>query len=175
MRMDRHTGGDAASRSDFRGADRVPCRTCGNDLDFNTTDGMGRIVEQCPVCDWGWKPARDYHAFTRRRAAIATPTDTKSTPANQRNYTPRTCDICSAEYKPHNARQRYCSIPCKDEAMRRLFAERSARARRQRQCGCGAFLPLGSVATYCAGCKSMADAENKRRQRAAQQQRQGVA
>lgn len=40
-----------------RSHETEPCTSCSTPLHF-ATDGMGRIIPQCPHCDWGWPAPR---------------------------------------------------------------------------------------------------------------------
>lgn len=109
----------------------IPRCACGEPLMFET-DGNGRVLDICPVCDWGWRHSRDYAAYHKRAEAVVALPDTFSTPAKERVYPNRDCDICGQSYKPSNSRQRYCSNPCKQVGLAEVARARRAREARIR-------------------------------------------
>lgn len=135
--------------------DWEPCKRlrngqkCGERLDFST-DGMGRLVAQCPVCDWGWKPSTKYGTFERRAAAIAQET---RAPVILSRYVPRACVTCHASYVPTSSSQKYCSEACYPQTSQQRARGYRASWREAGLCGlCGAVRDDETKRT-CAKCR----------------------
>ena len=111
-----------------RSKDWEPCKTCGERLEF-ATNGMGKLVPQCPVCDWGWKPSKDYAAYAVRmniaQLLADDPTPRPRGVYNADRAIVRKCH-CGKKFAPSESGQRHCSDTCK----RKVYKERQ---RRQRQ------------------------------------------
>lgn len=127
---------------------------CNEPLDFNTTDGMGRILPRCPVCDWGWRPSREYGAFRKRFRTEPIP---EPRPAHKRH-----CARCYEPFVAQYPNERLCSDACR-------AAARKDNVRRARQgmgsCAtCGRHFPaLTRQAKYCISCRGHAIAKSKRK------------
>ena len=115
----------------------APCPTCGESLDFST-DGNGRLVQQCPVCDWGWRKSRDYAAY-QKRVQVAPAEDYPRKPCtyNADGQLQRTCR-CGVTFTVESTNHRYCSDTCKragENERQRRERERWAVEGRCTQCG----------------------------------------
>lgn len=144
----------------------VPCprlrngKTCNEPLHFET-DGLGRLVELCPVCDWGWRPSREYPLYQQRRAAIVTPPD-PTQGGGVKLYSPSRCEQCTVMYTPRTSRQRFCSDACKDAAKKAHHEASRERMVAAPHCECGALLTRSKERWFCAKCRRAERKENRR-------------
>lgn len=95
------------------------CGHC-NGLAITDTDGFGRLVDICPVCDWGWA-----------RTAVETPPDEPLPPEPPQMVrevigTEGECEEC---HRPFVRRQRNHRL-CDDPTCVKAFRNRRARERR---------------------------------------------
>lgn len=81
------------------------CR-CGETLDFGT-DGMGRLVEWCPVCHGGRRPSKTRPAFTVRRCTRCTIPIAEGLPASV-----TMCKRCTPRTSIPLQRCADCNTPC---------------------------------------------------------------
>lgn len=126
----------------------VPCprlrngKTCNEPLHFET-DGLGRLVELCPVCDWGWRPSRQYDAFEKRaavakniRRALGMLYAPQIRSAREAPRQPLgVCGACGNTFEPprRGGNTKYCSAACGREAVNgRRKARRDAMASARR-------------------------------------------
>jgi hypothetical protein len=115
-----------------------PCPKCSERLEYGT-NGMGRVVTICPVCDWGHKPAREYDLFRQRMAELPQPEPDFLKPSGPaRNYKVKTC-FCGTPFQPNNSRQTHCGTKCRDAWLQ----ERRNANRANGLCRCGRELVTG--------------------------------
>ena len=138
-----------------------PCPKCSERLEYGT-NGMGRVVTICPVCDWGHKPAREYDIFRQRMAELPQPEPDFLKPSGpSRNYKVKTCS-CGATFQPNNSRQTHCGTKCRDAWLK---AKRD-KNRGDGFCRCGKPRQFGFKS-----CPQHVAAERKRKEESKQGQR----
>ncbi len=120
---------DGATIRHPKSRDWEPCAKCGERLEFGT-NGMGKLVPECPVCDWGWRPSRDYEAY-KQRVRVDEVTREEAFPTKHYIYNAdgsitRDCR-CGTRFPPSESGQRYCSDRCKRDAYKE--AQRRVRAK----------------------------------------------
>jgi len=136
----------------------APCSTCGEPLDFST-NGYGKLVEQCPVCDWGWRPRRDYPVFAQRKAAIERLRQAAEDvrPAKGQTYNvdgaiKRRCP-CGVVFSPNAYAHRLCSNACKEAHKKAAMQRMKAKWRARGMCSqCGRY-PSALGVEICDPCR----------------------
>ena len=147
---------DGATIRHPKSRDWEPCKTCGERLEFST-NGMGKLIPECPVCDWGWRPSRDYEGYrVRRNATVVVEYERQEATYNAHGQLKRTC-CCGRTYSPQSSGQRYCREACK----RKADNERQKRTREAwdakglcTQCGKRPKAGAGAIKT-CQRCLDM--------------------
>ena len=117
---------DGATIRHPKSRDWEPCAKCGERLEFGT-NGMGELVPSCPVCDWGWRPSRDYAAYRQRLQLPMTPPEEI---AELPRWEARQC-ACGTWFQPTASAHKHCSNACirkaHNECQQRIRDERHAR------------------------------------------------
>lgn len=96
--------------------DHVACQNvrngaiCGERIEFST-NGMGRLLPQCPVCDWGWKPSRMYDAFRERYNVL--PDEDVEIIEEPAQSALRSCRTCETLFAPKCRTHVYCADACR--------------------------------------------------------------
>lgn len=87
------------------------------------TNGHGRVVSVCPVCDEGAKPSMP------PRSVVLLPPDDAEPPGVFQVFDDRFCSRCGRVFSPRNWRQRFCGVVC---ASAERHAYSLARSKRER-------------------------------------------
>jgi len=141
---------DGATIRHPKSRDWEPCKTCGERLDFGT-NGMGKLVPACPVCDWGWRPSRDYVAYRQRVTRITVRADDIGDVSAK--FDAKSCE-CGRVFLPKCSAQKHCTVKCAQAAQARSHAKmRAARleAGLCRECG---KEPMVEGLKSCAECRA---------------------
>ena len=147
---------DGATIRHPKSRDWEPCAKCGERLEFGT-NGMGKLVPECPVCDWGWKPRHGEWLRDRKRmeddAMRQSVEEYKAATARAyQRLGERVCVYCHTSFQPLNDAAAFCSTKCKDRAGGEK--KKALRVRAPRYCmRCETFEILGHAnKRYCDEC-----------------------